>query len=1203
MTVRRIVFLWFVFLLSFIQSRAQFIFDNLKPHDGLSSREILSIYPDEEGFIWIGTLNGLDRFDGSHFRVWNSSSPTYPAALGERIFCITEYGKNKIWLGTNGGAAVFDKLTYNFQKVKIIAGDQSDLGKVSVNQVRKDKEGRLWMASDKGVYIEKNGDFVSASTILPFTKPLDNASVFKAAFEYDSIKNVFWTGTDSGLFCIDLNRNQLYSFRNNPDSISLFNNHVINSVAIDRKRNIWFGDVTGNSLGYFDFEKKSARYIERINNNPLWTLSNGCNSLFVDRQDRLWISTWLYSAFIRTPDGKIERLTYDEKLPYSIGYGFFNDAVQDRYDNVWLATLNGVSRLSASEFAQNIIKSPSYPYYLSTTFANINSLILDKKGSWWLGKMEGLVQYDTAQKTFVRYIPQEGDLRWNEIFDLTIISNEIWCATANGIRIFNPQTKKFRPFVNYPADRGKEIKEVSWIRQDKDGFVWFSVWDEGVYRYNPANKDCIRFERNDKKWGDMSLSNSASFLETSDNQIWLGSGYNGLHIFNKSTQQFVKPEHDLSGDLILSMYEDKDHTIWMSRAQRGILKLNRDGTVLDSIGTKDGLPGLRFRDLCMDNQGRLWAISQEALICINTKTKQVSKVKIDVTYSFNDHWNSLLVDGDTLIATMLDNIVIVDTKKFQQLPAQVPPLISRFNVFQNDVPFSKGVPIKLDYRQNFFSIDFSSPFHYESSSIQYAYKLEGFDKDWVYCGNKQTAAYTNVPDGEYTFLVKSTNGSSTWMESTTALTVIINPPFWKTWWFVLIIMAILTGLAWQLYKWVQKKKQEESIDAAIDYFANSEYGENSVNEICWDIARNCISQLQFQDCVVYLLDDETGRLIQKAAFGPKNPKEHEIVNPIEIEPGKGIVGTVAKTGKPLLIGDTSKDSRYIIDDETRLSELSVPILDNGKVIGVIDSEHPSKNFFSEDHLKAITTIASISANKIAEAKAHESARLNEIKLLEIRKLLAESQLMALRAQMNPHFVFNCLNSIQECIVTQKYGEASKYLNKFSKLFRMVLNNSGKNLVNLNEEKEVLELYLELEQMRFEKSFSFEMKVDEELENDEVLIPSMLVQPYVENALWHGLMHKDGERNLSVTFKKVDEDVFQCVIDDNGIGRQKSFELKAQQSKAKRHESKGLKISKDRIDVLRRQGYHADLNIIDKRDSAGNATGTKVIIELSTFLQN
>jgi sensor histidine kinase YesM len=315
------------------------------------------------------------------------------------------------------------------------------------------------------------------------------------------------------------------------------------------------------------------------------------------------------------------------------------------------------------------------------------------------------------------------------------------------------------------------------------------------------------------------------------------------------------------------------------------------------------------------------------------------------------------------------------------------------------------------------------------------------------------------------------------------------------------------------------------------------------------------------------------------------------------------VGTVAKTGKPLLINDTTKDGRYIVDDEKRLSELAVPILDYGRVIGVIDSENSSKNFFTEDHMKALMTIASISANKIAEAKAEELARENEIKLLEIKKLLAESQLMALRAQMNPHFVFNCLNSIQECIVTQKYGEASKYLNKFSKLFRMVLNNSGKNLVTLNEEKEVLELYLQLEQMRFEKSFCYEMQVDEELETDEILIPSMLVQPYVENALWHGLMHKDGERNLTITFKRISEDIFQCVIDDNGIGRKKSFELKEQQSKAKRHESKGLKISKDRIDVLQKQGYHALLEIIDKYDAQNNATGTRVIIELSTFLKS
>jgi sensor histidine kinase YesM len=279
----------------------------------------------------------------------------------------------------------------------------------------------------------------------------------------------------------------------------------------------------------------------------------------------------------------------------------------------------------------------------------------------------------------------------------------------------------------------------------------------------------------------------------------------------------------------------------------------------------------------------------------------------------------------------------------------------------------------------------------------------------------------------------------------------------------------------------------------------------------------------------------------------------------------------------------------------------VPVLHEGKVIGVIDSEHPDKNFFKPEHLKAVSTIASISSNKIAEAIAEAQAKEREVQLLEIKKLLAESQLMSLRAQMNPHFVFNCLNSIQECIVTKKYGEASHYLNKFSKLFRIVLNNSGKNLVSLNEEKEVLQLYLELEHMRFEKSFDYSICVDEELDADETLVPSMILQPYVENALWHGLMHKVADRSLLIHFKYLSDEVFQCIIDDNGIGRKKSAALKAQQSKAKRHQSMGMQISADRIELLQRQEQHASLQIVDKTDEEGNAGGTKIIIELSTFL--
>ena len=157
------------------------------------------------------------------------------------------------------------------------------------------------------------------------------------------------------------------------------------------------------------------------------------------------------------------------------------------------------------------------------------------------------------------------------------------------------------------------------------------------------------------------------------------------------------------------------------------------------------------------------------------------------------------------------------------------------------------------------------------------------------------------------------------------------------------------------------------------------------------------------------------------------------------------------------------------------------------------------------------------------------------------------------------------------------------------------------LVTLQDEIEVLELYLVLEHMRFERSFTYQVIVDERLDEDEIELPSMLLQPYVENALWHGLMHKKDDKQLTIAFKYIDEDTFSCIIDDNGIGRKQSYELKKQQSTTRDHKSKGMAITKDRIDLLKRQGNHASLTIIDKEENE-QATGTKVIIELSAFLK-
>jgi ligand-binding sensor domain-containing protein/putative methionine-R-sulfoxide reductase with GAF domain len=1197
----RLVSILCFFLLIFSRGSAQYLFDNLNQKEGLSSREIRALLQDSEGFIWMGAMNGLDRFDGNNFVTWNRSSLTYPSSLGTIVSALAEHGKGIIWVGTNTGIGRFDKATQQFKEATINTPLKNK--RPYISQLRKDKTGRLWMSTYGGVYIEKNGNFDPVSSVYPFARVLDSITCYHSGFVYDSTRNVFWIASTIGLFCLDLEKKQLISAANNPEQLPIYNNHLLNSVAIEKNGDIWVGDITEDALWHYSFDSKQLEKITRINGNPLWVLTGGANNLLFDKEGRLWISTWLFTSFIRYPDGRIEMVPYDYNVPYSIGYGLVNDAIQDSYGNIWLATINGVSKLAASRFVENIIKVPTYPFFFTTGFANADAMQTDNKGNWWIGKMEGLVQYDTATRRFERFAPLEDGHRWNEVVEVDIINDEVWCSTYNGIQIFNPRTKKFR-LLEFPGIEGITVRPISWVYPDSRGYVWTSVWNDGVYRFNLRTKEWVRFDGSLPQWSNFKPSFSLCALETSYNTLWITNARTGLRLFDYASQQFRLPVDSLLLRAeIVSMTEDPQHYIWLTTAQNGILKCNANGKVLDSITHKDGLPHYRFTDLFADASGRLWAITLEALIAVQPSTKQVTKVDIDVTFSFNNHWNSLILKNNKLYATMLDNVLVIDPAKFKHDFTRTPPLISAFRVFEKNLAFNSNEAIRLNYTENFFSIDFSSPFHREDASIQYAYKLEGFDKEWVYCGRRQTAAYTNVPNGNYNFLVKTTDGKGNWSQEMRVLTIFIRPPFWKTWWFASLAFLSLIVLFTWLWKTKKKRQRKQQLEKTIDYFANSVYGENSVNEICWDIARNCISQLQFEDCVVYLLDEKTGHLVQNAAYGPKNPKGHEIVDPLEIELGKGIVGSVAATAKSELIHDTSKDSRYIVDDERRFSELAVPILHDGKVIGVIDSEHPRKHFFTEEHLKVMTTIASISANKIAEAQAEEYARENEIKLLEIRKMLAESQLMALRAQMNPHFVFNCLNSIQECIVTQKYGEASKYLNKFSKLFRMVLNNSGKNLVTLSEEKEVLELYLELEQMRFEKSFSWEMIVDEDLEADEILIPSMLLQPYVENALWHGLMHKEGERKLVMEFRKINEEVFRCTIDDNGIGRKRSYELKAQQSKAKRHESKGLKISRDRIEVLQKQGFHATLDITDKYDAGGESTGTTITIELSTFLKN
>ncbi|HTJ52731.1 MAG TPA: histidine kinase, partial [Cyclobacteriaceae bacterium] len=332
--------------------------------------------------------------------------------------------------------------------------------------------------------------------------------------------------------------------------------------------------------------------------------------------------------------------------------------------------------------------------------------------------------------------------------------------------------------------------------------------------------------------------------------------------------------------------------------------------------------------------------------------------------------------------------------------------------------------IKLTYDQSVITFEFSALNFIQSENNHYAYKLEGFEDDWNYVGNKRSATYTNLEPGHYAFKVKASNNDDVWNENGISLAITITPPFWETWWFKCIIAAICIVIALVVINIIRKRVREK---------------------------------------------------------------------------------------------------------------------------------------------------------------------------IKINKLIAELEMKALIAQMNPHFIFNCLTSIQELIMINKQEEAMHYLNQFSRLLRAVLQSSEKNFIALEQELTILELYLELEAMRFDKQFHYNIHVDHAVDPEEIVIPSFLLQPFIENALWHGLMHKKGDRKLSVSFTLENEDLLVCRIEDNGIGREEAARIKKKSLKA--NQSLGLKIIRERINLMKKQNDAIDLKIMDDVHKDGSVKGTTVIIKL------
>lgn len=440
------------------------------------------------------------------------------------------------------------------------------------------------------------------------------------------------------------------------------------------------------------------------------------------------------------------------------------------------------------------------------------------------------------------------------------------------------------------------------------------------------------------------------------------------------------------------------------------------------------------------------------------------------------------------------------------------------------------------------------------------------------------------------------------------LSISIVIPFW-TW--PILATAFLFSL-YLLYRFIRKRelkilenektkieleklraenfKNRLEIEQIHNFFSTSLLVKNDPDEVLWDVAKNLIARLGFEDCLIYMWNKQKTRMVQHAGFGIKDSREILSAFPYDPAPGEGIVGTVAQTGEAMIIADTSKDPRYVAEGYSGQSEICVPIKYGDEILGVIDSEHSQPGFFNDSHLHLMTTIGTLMATKLKSLEADHQLRRQKAELDNISKKLAEMQLASLRSQMNPHFIFNALNSIKKFVLKNESESADKYLGKFSRLIRAILDTSREEKISLQKELDMLNLYLELEKLRFGKKLEYEITTDLSLKEENPAIPTMVIQPFIENAILHGIMHKENEGKVLISFFDRN-DHLEVNIQDDGIGRKVSAEL--QQHKINKHRSLGIQLTTARLIGLKNNAnVPAGIEIVDL-ESNQIPTGTLV----------
>ncbi|MEL6987931.1 MAG: histidine kinase, partial [Bacteroidota bacterium] len=454
----------------------------------------------------------------------------------------------------------------------------------------------------------------------------------------------------------------------------------------------------------------------------------------------------------------------------------------------------------------------------------------------------------------------------------------------------------------------------------------------------------------------------------------------------------------------------------------------------------------------------------------------------------------------------------------------------------------------------------------------------------------------NLKPGTYTLKLRSSIDQSSWVEAKDSVLLTVANPWWSSWWFYLFVIIMISSFLYYfislLINYRNNKKETLRYDQSIQSLSLSMHKQHEEDEGFWKIILGSIIQNGINVCSVYLLDRNENFFVRKAQLISSEEHKDYLEFPSLLALNQNALSTL-KDKQPI---PNSKGIQNSNKKSPRSSKAIIPIIIDEQVVGFLNCEDGPKDSFNERKISFLSTIATIIASKLETYRSEQNRQSAEVSLSKNLKKVSELEMKSLRSQMNPHFMFNSLNSINNFIVKNDQENASDYLTSFARLMRIILENSRHDWVSLDSELNALRLYIGMEKLRFEKQFNYHEYIDPVIDLKATLIPPMLIQPFIENAIWHGLLPKKSESsNLKLSFLN-EQDQLIVLVDDDGIGTNQSKIRKSNFNVSRK--SFGQKIISERIDLINEiYALNAHVKILDKADLNINEQGTQVKLSM------